>query len=51
MRRYYCSPMVESVCIETFILAASAAAARMGDISGAADEAGKDVGSWGDIWK
>ena len=50
MRRRYCSPVAESICIETSIIAASAPAARM-DMTHDAGETDTGRGSWGNIWE
>ena len=49
MRRRYCSPVAECICVETFIIAASAAAAR--NVTNPGDEESEAGGSsWGNIW-
>ena len=50
MRRRYCSPAAESICIETSIIAASAPAARM-DMNHDTGEPDTERGSWGNIWE
>ena len=49
MRRRYCLPVAESICIETSVIAASAPAARM-DMKPGGEETEIESGSWGDIW-
>ena len=50
MKKCYCSPVAESICVETFVIAASTNAAK----SVPEDEistAESPVGSWGSIWE
>ncbi len=49
MRKCYCSPVAESICIETFIIAASTDAARAALKTGPEDE-NEELRSWGNIW-
>ena len=49
MRKCYCSPVAESIYIETFIIAASTDATRAALKTGPEDE-NEEFRSWGDIW-
>jgi hypothetical protein len=49
MKRCYCSPSAESICVETFVLAASTNAASRVAEKEFADE--NVSGSWGNIWE
>ena len=49
MRKRYCSPVAECICIKTTIIAASAPAARM-TLNPDDGEADTGRGSWGNIW-
>ena len=55
MRKCYCSPVAECICIETYIIAASTVANRTGARTGFGVEDGvsavADTGSWGNIWE
>jgi hypothetical protein len=48
MRKCYCSPVAESIYIETFIIAASTDATRAALKTGREDE-NEEFRSWGDI--
>ncbi len=50
MKKRYCTPVAESICIETSIIAASAPAARM-DMRTDARDTETERGSWGNIWE
>jgi hypothetical protein len=49
MKRSYCSPVAESISVETFVLAASTGATRSVPEK---EEPGTDnpLGDWGSIW-
>lgn len=49
MRKCYCSPVAESICIETFIIAASTDAARSA-FRTETDGNEEELRSWGNIW-
>ena len=50
MRKRYCSPVTESICIETYMIAASAPAARM-DMKPGGEDTDLERGIWGNIWE
>ena len=50
MRRRYCSPVAVGICIETFVVASSSAAARIVE-KPVQDDSGIQRGIWGSLWK
>ena len=50
MKRCYCSPVAESICVEIFVIAASTGAARSVPEDRMPD-AELPMGSWGNIWE
>ena len=49
MRKHYCSPDAESICVETFIIAASTDVARSA-LRKDDDGSNEELSSWGSIW-
>jgi hypothetical protein len=49
MKRSYCSPVAESISVETFVLAASTGATRSVPENEVA-RTEKSLGDWGNIW-
>ena len=51
MRKEYCSPVTESICVKTYVIAASTDVLRSpSKTDGAVKETPSSSSSWGSLW-